>query len=91
MPPFIYLLLSVCWLPAYGNYVAALGSMFVLLGLYLSLGMYKDKNVEIAFLSFFFLALSSFLIHEFVILTLIIWIGFAILNKTQGDSSELRR
>jgi hypothetical protein len=84
MPPFIYLLLSVCWLPAYGNYVAALGSMFVLLGLYLSLGMYKDKNVEIAFLSFFFLALSSFLIHEFVILTLIFWIGFAILNSFSG-------
>lgn len=84
MPPFIYLLLSVCWLPAYGNYVAVLGSMFVLLGLYLSLGMYKDKNVEIAFLSFFFLALSSFLIHEFVILTVLFWIGFAILNSFSG-------
>lgn len=85
LPTFIYLLLSVCWLPAYGNYVAALGATFALLALYLSLGMYKDKkSVEQAFLSFFFLALSSFLIPEFAVLTVIFWIGFAFLNSFSG-------
>lgn len=85
LPTFIYLLLSVCWLPAYGNYVAALGATFALLALYLSLGMYKDKrSVEQAFLSFFFLALSSFLIPEFAVLAVVFWLGFAFLNCFSG-------
>ena len=84
-PTFIYLLLSACWLPAYGNYVAALGAMFALIALYFSLGMYKDKkSTEQAFLSFFFLALSSFLVSEFVVLTVVFWVGFAFLNSFSG-------
>ena len=82
VPTFIYLLISVCWLPTYGNYIAALGASFALLALYLSLGMYKDKkSVEQAFLSFFFLALSGFLVPDFAVLTVVFWIGFAVLNS----------
>ncbi len=81
MPTFIYLLLSVCWLPTYGNYVAALGALFVLIAIYFSLGMYKDKkSVEQGFLSFFFLALSTFLVPEFLLLLLVFWVGYGILN-----------
>lgn len=85
VPTLIYLLLSVCWLPAYGNYIATLGSTFALIAFYFSLGMYKNKkSVELAFLSFFFLALSSFLVPEFAVLTAVFWIGFAILNCFSG-------
>lgn len=82
VPTFIYLLISVCWLPVYGNYVATLGASFALLALYLCLGMYKDKkSVEQAFLSFFSLALSASLVPEFIVLTVVFWIGFAVLNS----------
>ena len=85
MPTFVYLLLAVCWLPAYGNYVAALSSLFVLVAIYFSLGMYKDKkSVEQAFLSFFCLALSTILVPEFIVLLLVFWIGFGLLNSMSG-------
>lgn len=81
MPTFIYLFLSACWLPAYGNYVAALNATFALIATYLTLGMYKDKkHTEAPFLGFFLLSLSSFLVHEFVLLTVIFWCGFLILQ-----------
>ncbi|MBP1637908.1 MAG: hypothetical protein H6Q18_697 [Bacteroidetes bacterium] len=81
MPVFIYLLISSFWLPIHGNYVATLASLFVLLAIFLTLLMYKDtRGVEQAFLSFFFLALSSFLVHEFAFLILVFWIGYALLR-----------
>ena len=85
MPTFIYLLLAVCWLPTYGNYVAALSSLFVLVAIYFSLGMYKDKKSdEQAFLSFFSLALGTFLVPEFLVLVVVFWIGFSLLNSMSG-------
>ncbi|MFV0487550.1 MAG: hypothetical protein ACK5NL_10220, partial [Vibrio fluvialis] len=82
LPTFIYLLLSASWLPAYGNYIALIAASFVLLAAYITLGMYKEKgSVEQAFLVFFFLGLASLLINEFVILVLVFWIGFILLNS----------
>ena len=81
MPTFIYLLLSCFWLPVHGNYVAIIASFFVLIAIFLILQMYKDRQaVEQSFLAFFCLAISVFLVPEFVILILFFWIGFSMLK-----------
>ena len=81
MPTFIYLLVSVCWLPIHGNYVANLAAFFVLLAIFLSLDMYKmARGVEHAFLSFFLLGLSTFLVPDYTYLIVLFWIGYFFLK-----------
>ncbi len=81
LPTFIYLLVSTCWLPLHGNYVANLASLFVLLAVFLSLVMYKmPQGVEQAFLSFFLLALSTLLVPDYTYLLLLFWIGYFFLK-----------
>ena len=85
MPTFIYLLISTCWLPIHGNYVANLAAFFVLLAIFLSLDMYKmPRGVEHAFLTFFLLALSSFLVPDYAYLVVLFWLGYFFLNCFSG-------
>lgn len=85
MPTFVYLLVSTCWLPVHGNYVANLASFFVLLAIFLSLDMYKmPRGVEHAFLSFFLLALSSFLVPDYSYLIVLFWLGYFFLKCFSG-------
>lgn len=85
LPTFIYLFISVFWLPIHGNYIANLASFFVLLAVFLSLDMYKKtKGVEQAFLSFFLLALSSFLVPDYAHLILLFWLGYFFLKCFSG-------
>lgn len=81
LPTFVYLLVSVCWLPLHGNYVANLAAFFVLLAVFMSLVMYKMPNgVEQAFLSFFLLALSTFLVPDYAYLIVLFWMGYFFLK-----------
>ncbi len=81
MPTFVYLLLSTCWLPVHGNYVANLAALLLLLVVFLTLGMYKNSQaMEQAFLSSFVLGLSTFLVPEFVYLIVLIWVGYFFLK-----------
>lgn len=82
MPVFVYMLISTFWLQIHGNYLAVIAAFFVLIAVFLALEMYKDsKGVEQAFLSFFCLAVSSFLVHEVVFLLPFFWIGYGILRS----------
>jgi len=82
MPVFVYMLISTFWLQIHGNYLAVIATFFVLIAVFLALEMYKDsKGVEQAFLSFFCLAVSSFLVHEVVFLLPFFWIGYGILRS----------
>ncbi len=81
MPTFIFLMLASCWVPTHGNYVAHLASMMLLLVMFLTLSMYKNNQaMELAFLSFFILGLSTFLVPEYVFLVFVIWIGYFFLK-----------
>lgn len=85
LPTFIYLFISACWLQIQGNYIANLASFFVLLAIFLSLDMYKKPlDVEKAFLSFFLLALSSFLVPDYTYLIVLFWIGYFMLKCFSG-------
>lgn len=82
IPTLIYLLVSACWLSVHGNYIAQIASLFVLLAVFLSLDMYKNKKaVEQAFLSFFFLSIASLLVFDFIFLVAVFWIGYFYLKN----------
>lgn len=77
IPQFVYLLLSVCWLPIHGNYLAQIVLFFILTAISVTFNMYKDNRaVEQAFLSFFLIAIASLLIPEYAVLAIAFWCGY---------------
>jgi hypothetical protein len=87
MPQFVFLFLSVCWLPVHGNYLSQIALFFILTAISITFNMYKDNRaVEQAFLSFFLISIASLLIPEYAVLIIAFWCGYFYLNCFSGKT-----
>ncbi len=87
MPQFLFLFISVCWLPIHGNYLAQIALFFILTAISVTFNMYKDNRaVEQAFLSFFLIAIASLLIPEYSVLIIAFWCGYFYLKCFSGKT-----
>lgn len=81
IPSIIYLLLASTWLQMHGNYIGAAASFFILLSLFLSLEMYKNKrSFEHAFLASLLFSMACLLVPNYLFIIPVFFIGFFILK-----------
>lgn len=77
LPVLIFNILIAVSFRTHGHFIAHIALTFIMLAVYVVLGMYRNKNaVEHAFLGGLFLALASFFIKPLLLLVFVFWIGF---------------
>lgn len=85
LPTFIYLGLTLAWIPTHTDISAFVAALLILMATHIALGLYKIKNgVEPAFLLSFLLAIATILIVEYALLIIFFWIGFFFLKCFSG-------